>query len=226
MPATPKTRQEEVYLRLRGDILGGAVRPGERLRFNDICAQYGVSVGVMREALSRLVEQGLVTVTHQSGYSVMSLSPQDLEDLTFARKAIEGLAIRHAVTLGDVTWESNVLAVHHRLAALPHAEATDEWAAVHREFHETLLAGCGNEHLTDVATQLRDSAEVYRRWSLAFADSTERDIPGEHKAIVDAVMAGDADLAAGRLEAHIALTTRLLLASSGLSWAATTPAAT
>lgn len=211
MANTPRSRQQEVYERLRSDILSGELKPGQRLRFNDICQSYDVSVGVIREALSRLAEQRLVTVTHQSGYAVMELSRRDLEALTSARRLIEGVALAEAIAKGDVDWESEVLAVHHRLASLPHAENTDEWGEVHREFHETLLRGCDNPYLISVAAELRDAAEVYRRWSLVFDTKHTRDIPAEHKEIVDAVLAGDAPLAGTLLDTHIALTTERLI---------------
>ena len=213
-----KSRQQTAFDQMRADILNGVLRPGERLRFNEICNRYDVSVGVSREALSRLVEQGLVTMTHQAGYAVMSLSAHDLQDLTVARCGIESMAIRYAVNRHDVAWESQVLAAHHRLTSCEFDESSDEWANVHREFHETLLSGSGSEHLNAVATQLRDSAEVYRRWSLAFSNPGDRDIDGEHKAIVDAVLASNADLAASLLADHVGRTATVLLNSPDIDW--------
>nr|WP_281370307.1 FCD domain-containing protein [Microbacterium pseudoresistens] len=148
----------------------------------------------------------------------MSLSATDLEDLTVARCGIEGLAITYAVNRKDIAWESEVLAAHHRLASCEYDESSDEWANVHREFHETLLRGCGSDRLSAVAAQLRDSAEVYRRWSLAFADRQARDISGEHRAIVEAILARDAALAASLLADHVGKTTEVLLNSPDIDW--------
>jgi DNA-binding GntR family transcriptional regulator len=63
-PGAAPTRGEGVYARLRGDILAGHLQPGSRLPFAKLCARYGTSVGVLREGLSRLVEQGLVHAAH------------------------------------------------------------------------------------------------------------------------------------------------------------------
>ncbi|MGK5533959.1 GntR family transcriptional regulator, partial [Streptomyces sp. URMC 129] len=60
------TRAGEVYARLRADILGGGLLPGRRLKFPELCARYGTSVGAAREALTRLVAEGFVTTqSHQ-----------------------------------------------------------------------------------------------------------------------------------------------------------------
>lgn len=204
---------------LRSDILAGRLVPGQRLPFVELSANYPFSVGVTREALSRLVEQGLVQSEPQKGYYVTPISRTDLVHLTVARREIEALTLRHAMEDGGVAWESELLAAHHRLAATPltvegdAARFSEEWSEAHSVFHETLLLGCENPRLTAIATQLRASAELYRRWSLPLGHAESRDVAGEHRGIVDAVLAHDTDLAIARLDAHIALTTNLLLES-------------
>lgn len=213
-----KTRQEAAYAQLRGDILAGRLKPGAKLRFNDLYDRYDVSVGVIREALSRLLEQGLVQNAPQQGYSVTSISRNSLIQLTRARVEIETLTVRHAIAEGDVSWEANVLSTHHKLTACPVADADDPgrlseaWAKLHEEFHHTVLAGCDNPWLIRIASELRASAELYRRWSVPLGDhSSARDIAGEHRALADAVLIRDAEAATRVLERHISLTTELLL---------------
>lgn len=217
MLGIPKTRQDEAFLRIRGDILGGRLMPGQRLPFAELTATYPFSVSVLREALSRLVEQELVQSEPQRGYVVTPLSSTDLIQLTDARREIESLTLRHAMNDGGVEWESRLLAAEHILQSTPFTVAgephriSEEWAQAHADFHETLLGGCANSRLTAIASQLRASAELYRRWSLPLGHSDKRDIAGEHHAIVQAVLSHDPDRAIELLDAHIALTTRLLL---------------
>jgi DNA-binding GntR family transcriptional regulator len=212
-----KTRHEAVFSRLRSDILTGRLQPGSKLPFSELCEHYDVSVGVLREALSRLLEQGLVRSAPQQGYFVTAISRSDLVHLTTARREIETLTLRLAIADGDTTWESEVLAAHHRLAQCPVTadddpdRVSEEWASRHRVFHETLLIGCGNPWLTDIAADLRASAELYRRWSIPKGHERDRDIVGEHRAIMDATLARDAELASALLARHITLTTELLL---------------
>jgi DNA-binding GntR family transcriptional regulator len=219
MSEKTKTRHEQVYNSLRADILAGRLEPGQKLPFAELSSRYGFSVGVIREALSRLVEQGLVMNAPQQGFCVTPLSKTDLLNLTQARCEIETLTLRHAIEEGDIEWQSQVLASHHRLANTPQRDADDperfseEWAEAHRAFHETLLEGCDNPRLTGVAKQLRASAELYRQWTAPLSEGKKRDTAAEHQAIVDAVIARNADLAVQLLNDHIALTTKILLES-------------
>ena len=211
-----RTRAERVYAELRADILAGRQQPGERLPFADLAARYEASMGVLREALTRLTGEGLVESEPQYGFHVRALSATDLRHLTEARRAIESLVLRQAVEHGGVAWESEVLAAHHRMERTPQmapdgpGRLSDEWAAAHAAFHRILLAGCPNPRLLAVAESLRESAELYRRWSVPM-DHSRRDIPAEHRAVLDAVLDHDADAAAARLEAHIQRTADVLL---------------
>ena len=205
-----------MYAELRADILAGRQLPGARLPFAELSAHYAASMGVVREALTRLTGDGLVEAEPQYGFRVMPLSVDDLKHLTEARCAIETLVLREAVEHGGVAWESEVLAAHHRLERTPQLAAadserlSDDWVVAHAEYHRALLSGCPNPRLLAVAGSLRASAELYRRWSVPLAH-THRDISGEHRAMLDAVLAHDADAAAATLAAHIRRTADVLL---------------
>jgi DNA-binding GntR family transcriptional regulator len=175
-------------------------------------------MGVVREALTRLAAEGLVESEPQYGFRVMPVSPDDLRHLTEARRAIEPLVLRLAVQQGGLAWEAQVVAAHHRLERTPQQAANDphrlseQWAEAHAEFHRTMLMGCPNPRLRAVASSLRDATELYRRWSASLDHG--RDVPAEHRAMLDAVLAQDADAAAEALSAHIQHTTDLLLANA------------
>lgn len=212
-----KTRALEVHAAVRSDILNGRLRPGEKLGPSVLSRQYGVSLGVVREALTRLAEQGLVVSQPQQGFQVTPISLEDLLDLTSVRLDIETLALRRSVEMGDVGWRSGLAAAHYLLEHTAPYEQEDpptlneDWAAAHKAFHEQLLSACGSARLLDIAASLRDSADLYRRWSSPIGGDTQRDIAGEHRAIFEAVQAGDADRAAEELHRHIAHTTHVLL---------------
>ncbi|MBV2354027.1 FCD domain-containing protein [Streptomyces sp. J2-1] len=215
MQRATTTRTEQTYTALRADILAGRRRPGDRLPFAELCAAYGASMGVLREALSRLTAEGLVESLPQLGFRVRSVSLEDLRELTDARSEIETLVLRRAITDGGLDWESQVLATHHRLERTPQADADDperlseEWVTAHAAFHTALLAGCANQRLRTVAHSLRDAAELYRRWSVPLGTGS-RDIAAEHREILRAVLDRDADAAVTALDAHIRRTTRAL----------------
>lgn len=229
MGARAVTRTEQVYGSLRADILSGRLEPGARLPFADLTERYGASMGALREALHRLAEQGLVTNEPQQGFRVQALSVDDLRDLTTARCEIEGLALRYAIAHGDLAWESEIVAAFYALERTPMgvgdsgAETSngrgfvtddggalaEDWTAAHARFHAALYAACPNQRIRATATALRDASELYRHWSAQ--SKNPRDTNAEHKALADAVLARDTELAVSLLEQHLRHTARLLI---------------
>ena len=212
------TKAEHLFGLLRGDILAGRYLPGQRLRYSVLCDRYPTSTGVLREALLRLAERGLVVGEPQQGFRVTPLSRSDLCELTEARGELETLTLRLSMTSGDIAWESRVIAAYHQLARTEQADRddpdrlSDAWEVAHRNFHAALLDGCTNERLKSITTTMRASAELYRCWSVPLGRGSGRDIPAEHAAILDAVLARDIPLAMERLGEHIRRTTVILLA--------------
>lgn len=211
------TRTEQVYAQLRADILGGRLVPGARLPFADLGARYESSTSAIREGLQRLVEQGLVTSEPQLGFRVVTLSVDDLHDLTTARCEIEGLALRYSIEHGDLAWESRVVAAWHTLERTPlsatfadgHDALALDWSSAHQSFHESLIAACPNRRILATATALRAAAELYRHWSWR-ATGVVRDVVIEHQQLVDAVLQRDAARAVELLHEHLTTTSRLL----------------
>src|SRR3954452_1130342 len=105
-----ETRADDLRRRMRADILSGALKPGEKLQFPDMCWRYGTSVGVLREALTWLATQGLVRTQAHQGDVVTPLSRPDLDELTGARLLVEPAVLALAVREGSVEWEARVVA--------------------------------------------------------------------------------------------------------------------
>jgi len=209
------TRVEDVYQRLRADILNGRHEPGSRLRVEALKEEYGASSGVLREALPRLVGQGLATFAPQQGFRVVEVSTATLRDLTAARVVIETHVVRESLTHGTIEWESDVLAAHHNLARTPFVDENgainERWLSAHARFHQALLDGCPNQHLRQVATQLREAAEVYRCWARRPTEHSDRDTAAEHRIICERALERDVPGTVEALRNHIELTTELLL---------------
>src|SRR6266566_3802959 len=100
----PATRTEQVYEVVRSELLNGVLHPGQKLKMVELTDRFGVSQSVIREALTRLTEQGLLVATPQRGFRVRDLSIEDIAELTESRIQIESLALRLAVERGDLEW--------------------------------------------------------------------------------------------------------------------------
>jgi len=216
-----------VHARMRSEILAGRFDPGSRLSPRELATKFDVSLSVVREALSRLAEQGLAVATPQLGFSVVSLDTEDLRDLTKVRVLIEGAALREAVEHTDVEYETRVVAAHHRLTRTPFLadEATmtitDDWAAAHASFHDALISASPSVRLRELAANLRDHSELYRRWSGPFAPGEKRrNVAAEHRGLMEAVLDRDADRAVQLLDEHFNQTATILISYATTSGAA------
>lgn len=211
-----KSLTTQAFARLRADILGGGILPMERLRIQALSERYAIGATAIREALSRLVTDGLVQFEDQRGFCVAPVTQADLVDLTRTRIKLETMALRSAIEHGGIDWEAGLLADYHRLSRTP-PPTTDAalpiWADAHRKFHESLLAGSDSPWLLRMCRLLFDQSERYR--NLAGRLTTVKDrSPDEHKLIVEASLARDADEATRLLTAHFEATTRIILRSA------------
>ena len=202
--------------RLRKDILFGVLRPEERLRIQALSERYGIGTTAIREALSRLVPDGLVESEDQRGFFVAPVSRADLMDLTRTRVAVEQMALRLAMANGTVEWESQLLSSFHRLSraeAPTSPERAMAWAQVHQQFHDALIAGCDSAWTLRLCRLLFEKSERYRNLSAQRTRIGERDIATEHRLLMDAAMARDADGACRLLSEHFWETTDIILHS-------------
>ena len=215
-PSSLKSLTGIAFDQIRADILLGQLRPDERLRITNLTERYSVGATAVREALSRLVADDLVVAEDQRGFCVAPVSKADLLDLTQTRVDIEGLAVSRAIEVGDVEWESSVVSAFHRLSRC--APPTDDggplhrqWGLAHRQFHESLLAGCKSPWLMRITRLLFDKSERYRNLAGNNTQPNQRDIAAEHKALMDAALGRDTATAQRLISDHFWSTTNILL---------------
>lgn len=217
VPQEP-TQSDVTYERLRADILSCRLRPWAKIRINEVAKTHGVSLGAVREALSRLASENMAIATAQKGYRVAGVSAADLVDLTDTRIQIEGICIRQSIASGDIEWETALVAAFHRLQRLPEREPadpdrlSDAWSQAHNVFHESVVAASPSSWMLKLREMLYAQSERYRRLSLPLR-RIARDVGAEHKGIYEAVMARDAELAVERMVQHLSLTTKILLSN-------------
>jgi DNA-binding GntR family transcriptional regulator len=199
-----------VYVELRDAILRGDFAPGDALKPQELAHAHGVSLAVVREALVRLVGDGLADRLTNRGFAVPLQSDQRWQDLAEARRVVEPATLRLSIERGDLDWEARVRAAHHRLARTPAYEpgaggvVSAEWSGAHRAFHRTLLEGGGNAVLLETFDRMWLGGELARRWSARRAP--DRDGVAEHGQLEEAALARDSDAAAALLARHLSLT--------------------
>jgi DNA-binding GntR family transcriptional regulator len=202
---------------IRRAVLGGSWRPGERLAPVALAERFGTSSTVVREALTRLAGDGLLTWERNRGFFVPELEPRELRDLTELRCVTEELASRLAVERGDLQWESDLIAAHHQLSRTPRRDQedpehiADPWSVAHRSFHAKLLEACASAPMIRLADNLADSTELYRRWAAPSRGAAERDVEQEHRDILEAALARDASGLAKLLRRHYERTMHIVL---------------
>jgi DNA-binding GntR family transcriptional regulator len=219
---------QDAYERVRADLLACRLKPGERLRINDLCKRLSVSLGAVREALSRLTSEGLVSAEPQLGFRVAPISISDLQDLTMVRTEIEGLCLRQAIAEGDLAWESRIVAAYHRLSRTPHnapddpMRLNDDFAAAHAEFHQALVSACTSPWLHRIRHILFAQSARYVALSVPLA-RRDRDRNQEHRDLMDAVIGRNAERAIELMTGHLNLTTLILIEALPETSPATAP---
>ena len=207
---------EQAYQALRSAIMAGKLTPGGKLKIDTLQSSLGFSSTPLREALNRLVVEGLATSDERRGFRAAQLSEGDLLDLTAARVVCEVGAFATSIKQGTDEWESHIVAAHHRLEWIEkrienkEQERNQDWTLRHKEFHMALISACGSDRLLTTCSGLFDQAERYRRTSVLVRPKP-RNIAEEHSQLMHAALERDVDRASSLLETHITLTTNNLV---------------
>jgi DNA-binding GntR family transcriptional regulator len=185
-----------VYERLRDAILQGGLPDGSRLSQVQLAEQYGVSRIPIREALRRLQAESLVIATPYHPFVVRKVSPEQVVELIDVRVALEDLVLarRERFEAAEI---AELRKINEKMIK---ATGIDTWFTLDREFHR-VLAGPS----TLIGEMIEDVRDRVRRYS----DSMVSVKPGrkaateEHAAIIDALEAGDMDLARRLMHQHV-----------------------
>jgi DNA-binding GntR family transcriptional regulator len=194
---------KQVYQVVRGLIVSGRMRPGEAVIEAALAARLGVSRTPVREALKRISDEGLIDVFAQSGTFVAPISRKALEEAYVIRTALEAESVARAA--GRLTPEAvetftdNIAA--HELAIT--RRRFDDAIRLDDTFHR-MIAEVNGLHMLWRAVDI-SKAQMDRGRHLAIPE------PGlgavtirQHRLILEAMQAGDGELAAQRMREHLA----------------------
>lgn len=210
----PGSQTEAAYWRLREEIIGGNLGPSTKLRIDLLRQTYGFGASAVREALSRLVSDGLAEAEAQRGYWVTPISREELNDITVARQTVEVEALRQSIRHGTLAWESGIVGASHSLERVetslekPAPEAIAGWEQANRQFHMALIAGCPSRWLLRFTASLYDHWQRYRHRTVLRRPIPRRGLSPDHKELIRLALAREADAACEALSRHIEDTAR------------------
>jgi len=201
-PAHRPGRAASAYHRIKEAILGGALRPLERITEGDVAARLGLSRTPVREAFGLLAAEGLIHVVPQRGSFVSQLRIDDLLEIYQIRTPLECMAARAAAE----TIDDGALAMLDRLVEVEAAgqgtRTNKESLDANREFHRIIIECARNRRLQALVGHLQ--GQVHRARLLW--PSTRRRLDEtwkEHAELVAALRAGDPDMAEHVMRTHL-----------------------
>jgi DNA-binding GntR family transcriptional regulator len=203
------TREEYVARMLREAILRGEFRPGERLDQSRIASRLRVSRTPVRNALLILSNEGLVDMTPHAGAVVSEIPPEEIEEIFFIRKVLEGIA----VSLGAERMTPNHLeALKEILRDLDAASDLDQWLALNKRFHFYIYELAGRPRLLSLIASIHDITLPYSR---RYIDSEEHKRTARlgHQRILQACAYGDGQLAQEAMQQHLEVVCKGVLGS-------------
>jgi DNA-binding GntR family transcriptional regulator len=196
-------RAQLVYATLKGMIRDGGVRPGQRMREIEIAEAQGVSRTPVREAMHRLVSEGLLESTSARGIAVTELSKQQVLELYALREFLEGASARFAAQHASLP---EMRALHELIEHIHTIPEDDHFqhAALNKHFHAQIAEAAHNTYLSRALSQLSDSLMLVPGTTFQ-AKGRVGDVRREHLAILNAIDARDAEGAERAAREHIRL---------------------
>lgn len=206
----PKTVKIALANQLRGEIVRGTFNPGERLRLEDLARRFDVSTMPIREALSTLEAEGLVTILPHRGAQVTRFTAAEIRELHEIRSKLEAMATEKAVPHLRPEDYDSLTVLLDEMDAPPGENDVARFSQENMEFHHLLYSRALSPHLSKLIRGLRYQVQHYLHKHL---ESTGHHRIGnnEHRRIVELARRGDAQAAGQEMYHHI-LSTGLKIA--------------
>jgi DNA-binding GntR family transcriptional regulator len=188
--------------RIRSNVIDGVLPPGSQLNEVELAETFGVSRGPVREALQRLIQEGLLLSEPHRGVFVPVMSADDVDDIYLAREALETAAVRRIT--GTPRAGSAYKALDKAVRAMEAAEKADDWKTVASrdlDFHTALVAAAESPRLERMFTTVISET---RRCLGMLTEAYDRrdDLVEEHRRICDMIRADDTKGAVAVLKKH------------------------
>lgn len=208
MDTVADTVGEITFRKIRGDIIAGTLQPGQKLKLEQLKSKYAVSVPTLREILNRLTTEDLVVAEGQRGFQVSPATKANLREMGDLRLVLENHALEMSFAMGDLDWEAQVVAAHHKLSSIEKAllggdeNRTFEWIKYDFAFHHALISGCGSKSLLAIHQSIFDR---FMRYHLIAASFRGSGVSEDHKELFRMALERDTAGAQAKLDEHIQL---------------------
>ena len=196
------TRSEHVRELLEEGIATGAFPPGMRLDEVELAQRFDVSRTPLREALFQLASAGIVEMQPRRGTVVAEVSPHRMVEMFEVMGELEAMCGRLAARRMIPAEHARLIEAHHACEAARTASDPDKYYYENERFHHIIYEGSHNGFLEQQASALHRRLRPYRRLQLRVRDRMPTSLR-EHEGVVQAVLAGDAELTAQRLRDHV-----------------------
>lgn len=197
-PGAAPSRTEAVLDAIKHSILTGELKPGQPLVETELADRLGVSKTPVREALKTLAGSGLVAMLPYKGATVREVDRQVARAVYDMRLLLEPVAAGRTTLAG-----ADLAAAHAALDAADAAADAADRSLANRAFHHVLYAGCGNPLLVKTLDELRDQTALVSSAAWSNRPSSWQREAREHRAILTAAEAGDAELVRTLMRGHI-----------------------
>jgi len=187
---------------LRTDILSGRFEPGDRLLEIQLADQYDCGRASIRSALVALTSEGLVEREANRGAVVRRISVEEVIQITEARSALESLIASQAALRSSAVEHEELRDIISRMRKAVSGEGADEYSDLNALLHQRLREVSGHEVAAQLVNNLRNRA-AHHQYRLAVMPGRSAQSLEQHAAIVEAVVSGDGDAAAGAMKAHL-----------------------
>lgn len=197
---------------LRESIIEGGFRPGDQINEAQVASRLGVSRGPVREALHRLVQEGLLLSRPNRGVFVQELTMRDFEEVYEAREVIECAAAEIITKLSDEQREATAQHLTPIIDRMQVALEADDWVRLGRidlEFHTALVHDAGNRRLARAYETLATEALICLTHFPGAYPKRDRVLPG-HREIIEQLRDGDMEELHRTLHRHLSLDDHML----------------
>ena len=197
----PRALYEEVAELLRQQIFNRALEPGSWIDELKIADEYGISRTPLREALKVLAAEGLVTMKVRRGAYVTEVNEKDLSDVYHLLSLLESDAAGVVATQASAAELQELQALHAELEAA--VDDRERFFAVNERFHMRVLEISDNRWRSQMVADLRKVMKLNRHNSLLKSGRIQESL-AEHRAVMAALAARDADTTVQNMRAHFA----------------------